>query len=86
MKVIARTSSFAFKAKQNDIRGIAEKLGVTKIIEGSVRKAGPRIRVTAQLINAVDATQEWSQRYDRELSDVVVVQEEIATALAQACR
>ncbi|SPE26646.1 Serine/threonine protein kinase [Candidatus Sulfopaludibacter sp. SbA6] len=84
IKVIARTSAFAFKGKQDDIRRIAETLGVTKIIEGSVRKAGNRIRVTAQLINASDGAHYWSQRYDRELSDVFAVQEEIAAAIAQA--
>ncbi len=84
IKVIARTSAFALKGKQDDIRHIADTLGVTKIIEGSVRKSGNRIRVTAQLINASDGTHQWSQRYDRELSDVFAVQEEIAAAIAQA--
>jgi len=84
VKVIARTSAFALKGKQDDIRGIAGKLGVTRVIEGSVRKAGNRIRVTAQLINAADGVHQWSRRYDRELNDVFAVQDEIAAAIAQA--
>src|SRR4029078_4961325 len=70
LKVIARTSAFAFKGKNEDIRKIAETLGVTNILEGSVRRAGNRIRITAQLILAADGTHLWSQRYDREMSDV----------------
>ena len=66
LKVIARTSAFAFKGQNTDIRRIAEALGVTTVLEGSVRKAGNRIRVTAQLITAADGSHLWSQRYDRE--------------------
>jgi serine/threonine-protein kinase len=84
LKVIARTSAFAFKGQNTDVRRIAETLGVTNILEGSVRKAGNRIRVTAQLIAAVDGSHVWSQRYDRELEDVFAVQDEIATAIAEA--
>lgn len=82
LKVIARTSAFAFKGKQDDVRRIAEALGATNILEGSVRKAGNRIRVTAQLITAADGSHLWSERYDRELSDVFAVQDEIAQAIA----
>jgi serine/threonine-protein kinase len=82
LKVIARTSSFAFKGKNEDIRKIADTLGVTSILEGSVRRAGSRVRVTAQLIHAADGTHLWSQRYDRELSDIFAVQDEIAAAIA----
>src|SRR5208282_6187927 len=64
LKVIARTSAFAFKGKNEDIRKIAETLGVSSILEGSVRRAGPKIRVTAQLIRAEDGTHLWSQRYE----------------------
>lgn len=81
LKVIARTSAFAFKGKHEDVRRIAGALGVSKVLEGSVRKAGTRIRVTAQLIDATDGTHLWSERYDRELADVFAVQDEIAEAI-----
>jgi eukaryotic-like serine/threonine-protein kinase len=84
LKVIARTSAFAFKGKHEDIRKIALALGVTTVLEGSVRKAGDRIRVTAQLITASDGSHLWSQRYDRQLADVFAVQDEIATAITTA--
>ncbi len=86
LKVIARTSAFAFKGRNEDVRRIAETLGVTNILEGSVRRAGGRIRVTAQLILASDGTHLWSQRYERELSDIFAVQDEIAAAIAGALR
>ena len=86
LKVIARTSAFAFKGKHEDIRRIAETLDVATVLEGSVRKAGNRIRVTAQLIAAADGSHLWSQRYDRELSDIFAVQDEIAEAIAAALR
>jgi TolB-like protein/tRNA A-37 threonylcarbamoyl transferase component Bud32/Tfp pilus assembly protein PilF len=82
LKVIARTSAFAFKGQNIDIRKIAEVLGVSTVLEGSVRKAGNRIRVTAQLITAADGTHLWSERYDRELADIFEVQDEIASAIA----
>jgi eukaryotic-like serine/threonine-protein kinase len=84
LKVIARTSAFAFKGQNTDIRQIAKTLGVANIVEGSVRKAGNRIRVTAQLIAASDGSHLWSERYDRELADVFAVQDEIAAAIAGA--
>jgi serine/threonine protein kinase len=84
LKVIARTSACAFKGQNTDIRRIAEALGVTSILEGSVRKAGSRIRVTAQLITANDGSHLWSQRFDREMDDVFAVQDEIAQAIAEA--
>ncbi len=86
LKVIARTSAFAFRGKEQDIRGIAEALGVSTVLEGSVRRAGSRIRVTAQLINAADGSHVWSERYDRELSDIFAVQDEISAAIAKALR
>jgi TolB-like protein/Tfp pilus assembly protein PilF len=86
LKVIARTSAFAFRGKEQDIRGIAETLGVSTILEGSVRRSGTRIRVTAQLINAADGSHLWSERYDRELSDIFAVQDEISAAIAKALR
>ena len=82
LRVIARTSSFAFKGKQEDIRRIAEVLGVAHILEGSVRKAGDRIRVTAQLIAAADGSHLWSERYDRDISDVFAIQDEMARTIA----
>ena len=86
LKVIARTSAFAFKDKHEDIRRIAEALGVTSVLEGSVRKAGNRLRITAQLITAADGSHLWSERYDRELADVFAVQDEIAAAITGALR
>jgi serine/threonine-protein kinase len=84
LKVIARTSAFAFRGKEQDIRTIAEALGVRTVLEGSVRRAGNRIRVTTQLINADDGSHLWSERYDREMEDVFAIQDQIATALAAA--
>jgi TolB-like protein/Tfp pilus assembly protein PilF/predicted Ser/Thr protein kinase len=84
LKVTARTSAFAFRRKEQDVRKIAEALDVRTILEGSVRRAGDRIRVTAQLINAVDGYHLWSERYDRNLSDVFAVQDEIAQAISAA--
>jgi TolB-like protein len=84
LKVIARTSSFAFRGKEQDITKIAEALRVRTILEGSVRRSGNRIRVTAQLIDARDGAHLWSERYDRQLTDVFEVQDEIAAAIAGA--
>jgi serine/threonine-protein kinase len=86
LKVIARTSAFAFKGQHTDIRKIADTLGVTNILEGSVRRAGNRIRVTVQLVNAADGSHRWSERYDRQMADVFDVQDEIAAAIASALR
>jgi len=86
LKVIARTSAFAFKGRHEDIRKIAEALGVTTVLEGSVRRAGKRLRVTAQLIDATDGSHVWSQRYDRDLEDVFAIQDEIAQAVATELR
>jgi serine/threonine-protein kinase len=84
LKVTARTSAFAFRDKEQDIRQIAHALDVRTVLEGSVRRSGNRIRVTAQLINASDGYHLWSQRYDRELADVFAVQDDVATAIAGA--
>ena len=84
LKVIARTSAFAFKGKHVDIRTIAEALGVSTVLEGSVRRAGSRIRVTAQLITAADGSHLWSERYDRQMTEIVDVQDDIAQALTRA--
>jgi TolB-like protein len=84
LRVVGRTSSFSFKGKNEDLRVIAEKLGVNHLLEGSVRKSDKHLRVTAQLINAADGTHLWSHSYDSELTNVFAVQEEIAMAVAQA--
>lgn len=84
LHLTARTSSFAFKGKNEDVRVIGEQLGVDNVLEGSVRKAGNRLRITAQLINSRDGTDLWSRTYDRDLSDVFAIQEEIATQVSDA--
>ena len=86
LKVIARTSAFSFKGKNEDIRTIAKALGVTNVLEGSVRRAGDRIRVTAQLIAAADGTHLWSERFDRPMTDVFAMQDEIASAITNALK
>jgi TolB-like protein/cytochrome c-type biogenesis protein CcmH/NrfG len=83
LKVIARTSSFAFKGKSEDMRTIATKLGVANLLEGSVRKAGMELRITAQLIRASDGVHLWSQTYERKLTDIFRVQDEISTTVAK---
>ena len=83
LKVIGRTSSFSFKGKNEDLRSIAEKLGVAHLLEGSVRKDGNKIRVTAQLIKAKDGSHLWSETYDRDLKGIFKLQDEIAQAVVQ---
>ncbi len=80
LRVIARTSAFAFKGKKMDVRDIGKQLGVETLLEGSVRKSGERVRVTVQLIRAADGAHLWSNQYDRSLTDVFSIQEEIALA------
>jgi TolB-like protein len=84
LKVIGRTSSFQFKGKTEDLRSIGTQLGVAYVLEGSVRKSGAHLRVNAQLINSKDGARVWSQTYDRDLSDVLKMQDEIAIALVRA--
>ena len=79
--VVARHSSFAFKGERLDIKEVAEKLGVQYVVEGSVRKAGKRVRITAQLIEAENGNHIWAERYDRELEDIFAVQDEITQAI-----
>ena len=86
LKVIARTSSFAFRGKEQDITEIAEALRVQNILEGSVRRSGNRIRITAQLIQAADGTHLWSERYDRDMTDVFAIQDEIGQAISEALK
>src|SRR5208283_1996911 len=82
LRVAARSSAFSFKGKKEDLRVIGEQLGVATVLEGSVRKSGNRLRITAQLINIADGYHLWSERYDRELTDMFAVQDEIAQAIA----
>ncbi len=84
LKVISRTSSFQFKDKTEDLRSIATQLGVAYVLEGSVRKSGDRLRVTAQLIDSRTGAHLFSQTYDRDLSDVLKMQDEIAASLVRA--
>src|SRR4051794_22025308 len=86
LQVTSRTSAFAFKGKNNDIREIGIQLNVDRILEGSVRKAGNRVRITAQLINATDGYHIWSENYDRNLTDIFEVQDEISSIIANKCR
>ena len=82
LRVAGRTSSFAFKSKAADLGEIGEKLGVRYVLEGSVRKAGKKLRITAQLIDCSDGFHVWSERFDRDLDDVFAIQDEIAHAVA----
>jgi TolB-like protein/tetratricopeptide (TPR) repeat protein len=84
LKVIARTSSFAFKGKTEDMRLIGQQLGVKTLLEGSVRKSGERVRITAQLIDASDGSHIWSETYDRTMTDIFAVQDDVATAIVGA--
>ena len=83
LHVAARSSAFSFKGKNPDLRDVGEKLNVGTVLEGSVRKAGDRLRITAQLVNVADGYQLWSERYDRQLEDVFAIQDEIARAIAE---
>jgi TolB-like protein/tetratricopeptide (TPR) repeat protein len=82
LRVVGRTSAFQFKGEKKDLRSIGQALNATHLIEGSVRKAGERVRITVQLIKAEDGTNMWSENYDRELIDVFAIQEEIGRAIA----
>jgi serine/threonine-protein kinase len=84
LRVIGRTSSFSFKGKDVDLRTIGRTLGAATLLEGSVRRSGNRIRITAQLINAGNGSPLWSETYDRELSDIFQIQEDVAAAMIGA--
>jgi TolB-like protein/Tfp pilus assembly protein PilF len=86
LQVTSRTSAFAFKGKNSDIREIGIQLNVDRILEGSVRKSGNRVRITAQLINVADGYHVWSEVYDRDLTDIFDVQDEISNIIANKCR
>ena len=82
LRVVARTSVFSFKGKHDDLRAIGEKLQVRHVVEGTVRKAGNRLRITVQLVSVADGFHIWSERYDREMDDVFAIQDDIATTIA----
>jgi len=86
LRVMARTSSFVFRGKEADVREIGARLNVEHILEGSVRRAGSRIRVTAQLVKASDGYHLWSQRFDREMTDIFAIQDEISQAIVEKLR
>jgi TolB-like protein/Tfp pilus assembly protein PilF len=86
LKVIARTSSFAFKGKADDVREIGRKLDAAHLLEGSVQQSGQTVRITAQLVRTSDGAHVWSQRYDRQLTDVFAIQDEIATEVVKALK
>jgi adenylate cyclase len=84
LRVAARTSAFAYKAKSSDVRRIGRELGVSAVLEGSVRRAGDVLRVTVQLIDVNDGYHLWSERYDRAMADVFAIQDDIATRVVHA--
>jgi serine/threonine-protein kinase len=86
LKVIGRSSSFRFKDRKEEPKTIGEKLGVSTLLDGTVRKQGDRVRIVAELVNAADGIQLWTRTFDRELKDIFAVQEEIARAVAQSLK
>jgi TolB-like protein/Flp pilus assembly protein TadD len=86
LKVIGRSSSFRFKDRKDEPKTIGEKLGVSTLLEGTVRKQGDRVRIVAELINAADGIELWTRTFDRELKDIFAVQEEIARAVAESLK
>jgi len=86
LKVAGRTSSFAFKGKNEDLRTVGEALSVAHVLEGSVRRSGDRLRITAQLIKVDDGYHIWSETYDRQMADIFDIQDDVATAIADALK
>ncbi|HEU4810405.1 MAG TPA: TIR domain-containing protein [Sphingomicrobium sp.] len=86
LSVIARNTAFRFKGKEIDVKAVATELAVSHVLEGSVRKAGPRVRITAQLIDGRAGDHVWAERYDRELTDIFDIQDEISKAIADALK
>jgi len=84
LKVIGRTSSFSFKGKNDDLRSIGQTLGVKTVLEGSVRKSGDQVRITAQLIDVSDGSHIWSETYDRTMTEIFAVQDDVAAAITDA--
>jgi serine/threonine-protein kinase len=82
LRVVARASAFAFKGRPEDVREIGKRLGVATVLEGSVRRAANRVRITAELVNVADGYRLWSERYDRKVDDIFAIQDEIANAIA----
>lgn len=83
LRVSSRTSAFAFKGKQEDVRSIGKELNVQAVLEGSVRRAGQQLRVTAQLVDIANGFHLWSETYDREMQDVFAVQEDISRSIVE---
>ena len=86
LQVTSRTSAFSFKGTKTDIKTVAEKLNVTHVLEGSVRKAGNQIRITAQLIEVSTDSHLWSQTYDRQMENIFAVQDDIAASVSRALK
>lgn len=86
LRVVARTSAFAFKGALQDVREIGRKLNVNAVLEGSIRKAGNRLRITAQLITVADGYHLWSEKYDRDMADIFVIQDEISAAIVDSLK
>ena len=86
LSVVARNTAFTFKGQSLDVKEVAEKLGVTHVLEGSVRKAGSRVRITAQLIDGAAGDHLWADRFDRDLTDIFAIQDEISKAIVDALR
>ena len=86
LSVVARNTSFAFKGQSPDVKEVAAKLGVSHVLEGSVRKAGNRVRITAQLIDGAKGDHVWAARYDRDLTDIFEIQDEISKAIVDALK
>src|SRR5205807_5967666 len=86
LRVMARESAFQFKGEKKDARSVGQALGATHLLEGSVRREGDRVRISAQLVQASNGVSVWSENYDRQLTGVFAIQEDIATAIAGALR
>jgi adenylate cyclase len=86
LKVIARNSSFTYKGRSVDIRVVGRELGVTSVLEGSIRRAGNRVRITAQLIDCAEGSHLWAERYDRDLTDIFEVQDEVTREIVEALK
>ena len=84
LSVIARNTAFTFKGKTVDVPDVARELDVSHVLEGSVRKAGKRVRITAQLIDGAAGDHVWAERYDRDLTDIFAIQDEISKAIVEA--
>src|SRR5437763_172170 len=86
LNVVSRNTAFTFKGKSIDVRQVASQLNVSHVLEGSVRKAGGRVRITAQLIDGSNDSHVWAQRYDRDLNDIFAIQDEISHAIVEALK